>query len=410
MDTMSAISSWMRSRTRWERVALSLWLILLGAIGTRVLLRPEARTTYPIFSSSTRLWWQSLELYHPHRPDWVQTGYRYSPIFAILMTPFAVLPDGPGGVIWRCFNAAIFLGALGWWSRAVLPRAVTRDHLALLAILVIPLTLPSANNGQVNVLVSGLLLATVTAVAQKRWNLASLCMGLAFVCKIYPLALGLILVLLYPRQLAARLALVIAASFGLPFLCQRPEYVLDQYGKWFHMLGADDRSQFSLEGSYRDLWLLIRQLELPLSYTSYRVLQVLSGVAVAALCWVRQRRGWSERSLLTSTLALATAWMLLLGPAPESCTFVLMAPSLAWALLSGFTPPRLTFGLVLIVVSSVLYLLAFSASWLPQVAEIHSKGLHPWATILWVVYLLLEKPLDGLAVPEAAARPQALAA
>src|SRR5581483_10338337 len=133
-------------------------------------------------------------------------------------TPFALLPDGPGGALWRCANVVALLAALGWWGRAVLPRAVSRNELALLSLLVLPMALPSMNNGQVNLLVTGLLLATVAAVAEKRWNLASACIGLAFVCKLYPLALGLVLVVLYPRQLAGRLVLVLAALFAVPFL------------------------------------------------------------------------------------------------------------------------------------------------------------------------------------------------
>ena len=37
-------------------------------------------------------------------------------------------------------------------------------------------------------------------------------MALAFVCKVYPLALGMLLILLYPRQLLWRMALVTAAA------------------------------------------------------------------------------------------------------------------------------------------------------------------------------------------------------
>ncbi len=391
VDTMSGSDRATQASIPWVKLALTCWALILLIIGARVVWRPEARTTYPIFSASARLWWQGEELYFPYRPENVQGGYRYAPAFAILMTPFGLLPDGPGGALWRCFNAAVLLGALAWLSRAVLPRTVTRDQLALLALLVIPMALPSVNNGQVNVLVAGLLLATVAAVAEARWNLASALIGLAFVCKIYPLALGLVLMVLYPRQLAGRVLLVIAAALALPFVCQRPEYVLDQYGKWFRLLAADDRSKFNPDGAYRDLWLLIKIYAVPLSYEMYHVVQVVSGALVAGVCWYRQWRGWPARSLLTGTLALTTGWMLLLGPSPESCTFVLLAPSLAWAGLTALAPPRFSVGGLPLGISITLYLLAFTGSWLPQATLIHSKGLHPWATLFWIIYLLQEK-------------------
>jgi hypothetical protein len=44
---------------------------------------------------------------------------------------------------------------------------------------------------------------------------------------------------------------------------------------------------------------------------------------------------------------------------------------------------------VLIALSCLLYGLAFTGSWLPQATDIHSKGFHPWATLLWLISLLL---------------------
>src|SRR5581483_10623715 len=117
----------------------------------------------------------------------------------------------------------------------------------------------------------------------------------------------------------------------------------------------------------------------PITYAWYHGLQVLGGAAVAGLCRYRQRRGWAERPLLTAVLALTTAWMLLLGPSPESCTFVLLGPSLAWAGLAWLTPPRYGLRPALILASVGLYLLAATASWHPLATEFHSKGLHPWA-------------------------------
>jgi hypothetical protein len=394
VDTMSGWITWMRARTTAEQAALCVWGVILLVVSVRVLVSPASRTTYPIFSSSARLWWQGEELYFPYRPETVQSGYRYSPAFAILMIPFGLLPDGPGGALWRCGSVLALLAALGWWARAVLPRAVSRDQLALLALLIMPMALPSVNNGQANVLVTGLMLASIAAVAERRWNLASLLLGVAFACKIYPLALGLVLAVLYPRRLAARLLLVIAAVFALPWLCQAPAYVLDQYSKWLRLLTADDRSKFNPDGAYRDLWLLIKVFAVPITYNAYHLLQVAGGAVVAGVCWYRQRRGWPEEALLTSALALTTGWMLLLGPAPESCTFILLAPSLAWAGLAWLTPPQPRLGLLLILASSTLYLLAFTASWLPVATAIHSKGLHPWATLLWMIYLLQEKRTD----------------
>ena len=47
-----------------------------------------------------------------------------------------------------------------------------------------------------------------------------------------------------------------------------------------------------------------------------------------------------QRELLTAVVALAACWMMLLGPATESCTYILLAPTLAWAVLESWLVPR----------------------------------------------------------------------
>ena len=309
------LRTWIDSRTRWEKAAVVIWSAILLFVCVRVFISPESKTVYPIFSASGRFWWTSADLYVPRRPTDELCSYRYSPTFAILVTPFAWLPDDVGGVAWRLFNVGAFFGSLAWLLRTVLQPKQTPNLLAWLLLLTIPLALQSVNNGQANLVVSACMMGTVAAVKEKRWNLASLLMGLAFICKLYPIALGMLLILLYPRQLLCRMPIAAMASLGLPFLCQYPSYVFHQYEHWLVLLRADDRVDIAFEQMYRDLWLLIRLYGLPISRNIYMLAQVLAGAGIALMCWYRQRAGWSEQTLLTSTLALAAAWMMLLGPA-----------------------------------------------------------------------------------------------
>src|SRR5204863_5778587 len=113
-------------------------------------------------------------------------------------------------------------------------------------------------NGQSNPLVAGLLLAAVAGVAERRWNLAAVCVTAAVLFKGYPLAIGLLLAAVYPRRFAPRLAVALALGALLPFLLQRPEYVAAEYGSWLRLLGADDRMDAPASHAYRDLWALCR--------------------------------------------------------------------------------------------------------------------------------------------------------
>jgi hypothetical protein len=52
-------------------------------------------------------------------------------------------------------------------------------------------------------------MAAVLAAYSKRWAISAICIGIAAYLKIYPLAVGLLMVLIYPRQLGWRLAMTL---------------------------------------------------------------------------------------------------------------------------------------------------------------------------------------------------------
>jgi alpha-1,2-mannosyltransferase len=377
--------------TSWENVAWAAWIAIVVFLCVRTFIQPTSKTVYPTWSSTSDLWWSGGELYKPYRPLAAQGGFRYSPTFPILMTPFAVFPDAVGGVLWRCFCIATLAAAVWWWIRAILPATLTRTEIAQLYLLLLPLSIQSMSNGQANVPVTALLLATIAAVKQERWNWAGLFAALTFVCKLYPLALGLVLCVLYPRKLAWRVPLAIAALLALPFLLGQPDYVLDQYGKWISALRKDDRSAIAWDQMYRDLWLLICAVGAPISRTSYEIFQVAAGAGVAALCWYRQRQGWSVNRLLCSTLALTTTWMLLLGPTSESCTFIMLAPALAWSFLDVFRSPGWSWRRSLLLASGGLFLMAVAMGAFPKASSLHALGIHPVAALLYLAYLVTER-------------------
>ena len=414
--------SWWNTRTAWEKTAFAVWGAILLFVCVRSYYWPEDKTVYPIFSASGRFWWTGTDLYEPDRPKGAPDGYRYSPTVTILFTPFAVFPDDVGGVLWRLFSAAALLGSFVWLARAVLfsgePSPVRgrvaqtaaqpgplrgsarqlRDHFAWFMLGCVPLSLQSLNNGQTNLVVIAAMLTAVVAVKEERWNLAALAMALAFDVKLYPLALGLLLILCYPRQLLWRIPLFCAGSLLVPFLFQHPSYVIDQYGKWITILREEDRSAISLDHMYRDLWLLIHIYDLPISRDVYKLIQIGAGIGVAVLTWHRQRAGWPERPLLISTLGLAVAWMMLLGPAPESSSFILLAPSLAWSVLEAMHTNSLR--RLLLWGSVAFFLVAVVLGGFSQTVKVHTLGVHSWGSLLYFVYLLTEpKPAAcGLAL------------
>jgi hypothetical protein len=381
-DTLG--SPWRRDRRGGRdllrRLVVFLWLGTLLLVCGRGLVAARAHSVYPIFAGAARHWLAGANLYQP-----TEEPYRYSPLVAVLLVPFSLLPDGLGGVAWRLLNAGVFLGAVGWWSRAVFgPGSGSRQ--TLLFLLILPLSVGSLNNGQSNALVVGLLLAAVASVSSGRWRLAAGCTALATLFKLYPIAVGLLLAVAYPRRFAGRLVLALALGLALPFALQEPRYVQSQYAGWLYQLQTDHRQNLPVELWYRDFRLLCHSCGVPLGDSGYAAVQLLAAAGIAAVTVAGRRAGWDRQRLLRTSFALACCWMTLLGPATESCTYILLAPALAGALLDGWRGPwwlrgGLLAGYGLLVAAQV-------AVWFPFGRQVHTAGPQPMGALLAFLCLL----------------------
>lgn len=385
---LEAVGNLWQKLGRWERLALVVWCGLLLGIGVRSLFWPRVHSVYPIFIDAARNWQAGEELYWPYRPPNGLDLYRYSPLVAALLVPFTVFPDSLGGTLWRLLNAGVYLGGLAWWSRAVLPWPLTGRQIALLFLLVLPLSVSSINNAQSNALVMGLLLAGVAGAMTERWNLSALCVTLACLFKIYPIAIGMLLLVIYPRKFALRFLAMLLAGLALPFLLHQPDYVANQYAHWVTLLRIDDRSDNAFSVSYRDMWLLCRLWRLPLNHHGYMVVQIMVAAGVAGLCLGAQRQGWPRRRLLTLLLCQGCLWMTLWGPTTESCTYILLAPTLAWGVLEAWVERRPWWNKALVTSSLTLFALAPLPAWFPGGHQWTPAGLLPFAALLLFASML----------------------
>src|SRR5579871_398569 len=307
----------------WRAAAFSAWGLVLFVIAVRTVFAPHVHSVFPIYQRAGHSWLAGTDLY-----ETAGDPFRYSPLVAALFTPLSVLPDAIGDLLWRSANVSLYLAALGWCSSLVLVPPLIGSRRAAWFLLVLPLSVGSLNNGQSNVLVLGLMLAAVAGTSRGRWNLVSLCLALACLFKGYPLALALLLTACYPRRLAVRFGVALAVGLCLPFFLQTPSYVLDQYRAWIGHLQANDRHLLAPHLWYRDLRLLSSLLGAELSYQFYQIVQLVAGLGLAVFC---RRTG---RPLVV-ILGLGCCWMTVLGPATESATYLLLAPTSAWLLLDA---------------------------------------------------------------------------
>ena len=303
------------------RLILSLWLLMVLVICVRVAVFPHKQSVYSAdYASAGWHWFHGHEVYRP------QQHFVYGPPVAAVMVPFALLPDSVGNVLWRLVCTAGLLVISSAWIRSGLsglgsvpaPPGGTAPHAAVF-LLLLPLVAGNVNLGQMNLPVLVIAAGSVLAVRAHRWNLAALLIASAGFIKIYPLALGMLLALLYPKDFAWRLALAVVAVFAVSLGLQHPGYVWGEYQRWFAVLNNDNRLDIDLYASWRDFGFLLRACGVPLSDHLYRVMEAGAGAALALFLWLGQQRWrWTETRLLGAVFGLGCAWMVLFGPATES--------------------------------------------------------------------------------------------
>jgi hypothetical protein len=307
-----------------NRFVIALWMTVLLIIAVRVALFYQQHNAYVTYVDAGRKWIESQPLYSTTR------GFVYSPLIAAFFAPFAWLPVWLGALIWRLLTVAVFIGTIFWWLRAGLHNRIPRSSYWLVFLMLLPLSLGNFNNGQINPLLIGLLMTAVLAAYSKRWAISAVCIGIAAYLKIYPLAVGLLMVLIYPRQLGWRLAVTLIVLGALSFVLQQPAYVFEQYQRWFSARAADHR------GIIMNIGMVLKAVYINPSSNEFVAIQVLSGLAVAGVCLFGRLKKWAEERLLVCLFTLGSCWMLLFGPATEDATYVMLAPALVFALVQAF--------------------------------------------------------------------------
>jgi hypothetical protein len=374
------------TRGRWRKLAIAAWAIVAIVITIRLLTVHDVgrRSIYPSFIAAARHWIAGQSLYGADRME-----FRYSPLFAAAFTPFNLLPDRAGNIVWRALNLAAYWSALGWWMRIVLKQSENENHRGLFLLFALPLSVGSLNNGQSNPLMVALILGALCLVHHQRWMLASIFLALAAHLKLYPLAFAVLLIALWPRQLWWRLPLAITGSVALCFIMQWPAYVAEQFHDWFAFLSGDLRLDQDSIYAYRDLRLLLNVVGLHPGHLIYFIIQVSGAVAIALICFAK-RSVLPRGQLLALMYALVACWILLLGPATESSTYILLAPALAWLLIEAWTATRPIAERMALIVVCVLLGVTLIANWFPFVTKIHALGLQPLAVVIFAACVVYE--------------------
>ncbi|MEP7087707.1 MAG: glycosyltransferase family 87 protein, partial [Gemmatimonadota bacterium] len=151
--------------------------------------------------------------------------YKYSPSFAVLFAPFALLPFALSLALWDALNTLLLFVAV----EKLLP---TRQATVALALIYLE-ALRSMQRSQSNSLVTALVILAFLCFEKRQELGAAFAIAVGAAVKIFPLA-ALALAVIYPRRFrfALMMALTTSVVLALPLLVVSPSELAAQYQSW----------------------------------------------------------------------------------------------------------------------------------------------------------------------------------
>lgn len=269
-------------------------------------------------------------------PEYYFDTYLYSPVFALFMGIFAVLPIWLGLLGWNALNNIVLYTA----GRQLFPDA-RRQSLFLLLLVVDMMT--ALHNSQANCLLAGLMLWTYINLGKGKVTLAALCVALAALIKIYGIGIGL-LFLFYPNPIRNGLRagfLMVALAFT-PLLVVSWEAFQLIYQGWYDIVRESATGiQLSLMGVLES-WFGVP----PTAKGGVQAIGLLLLLAPLAY-W----RAWREADYRRLYVASILIFVVIFNQMAESPTFVIaVAGFMYWFVLYRRSLPWswALFGLVLL--------------------------------------------------------------
>jgi len=331
-------------RSHWDRWLLGLYIATIVVISIpKGFWDPD--NNLAIFRSAFGNLIAGRDLYAPHPGQYLDL-FKYSPTFAVLFSPFSVLPLPLSIVAWSALNALLLYYAV----RRLLPGSAGTLALALLYLEV----LRNMQRAQSNSLIAALVILTFLALEQRRQVGAALAIGLGAFIKLFPLA-ALALAALYPRR--ARMALVFGASMlvfvALPLLVISPHALLAQYNSWGHVLSADEAQMVATGGAgpYGGVMEQIRAL-FGVHMPNWPV--QLAGTMLLLLPLVLRRARFEQREFRLLFLCSLLIYMVIFNFRSESPSFVIAVTGIViWFVATPRTALSTTLMVLTILVVSL---------------------------------------------------------
>ncbi len=371
-----------------RRFAGLIWAVIAVVVFTIVAVQPDKRTATLEYQKAATRWWDSANLYKG------KNNYLYLPQAAMLYTPFNVLPKRVGEPLWRmvCLGSLAF--ALWAAARHLGPERAGAFFL-LATVLVLPCSLSSARNGQVNMPLAAIYLLTALALARNRWHVAAILLALSLALKPISIVPILLCGVLFPRTILP-LILWVGLMLASAYLHPDPQYVTWQYGVFWEKLTGSSAKPTGQ--TWSDFAGMLSRFHLPLSQSTQMLIRAGAAVLTFGVCLLAV---WKTPDTLRRALTVmffSAIYLMLFNPRTETNSYIILgifiALLAAHAALVGRSP-RAT---VAWIVVALLLGTENYGDWIYRPTNLWLKPLVALGLGIWLAAQVIRMPKGGKAV------------
>jgi hypothetical protein len=374
---------------RFNRISARSWLLALYIVTIIVVAIGKAYGHRGPDNNFLVFRWSFLNLAAGHdmyaaQPQHHADLYKYSPSFAVLFAPFALMPFSISLALWDALNALLLFYAVD----RLLPRREAAIVLALIYLEV----LRSMQRSQSNSLVTGLVILAFLAFEQRQQLRAAVAIAVGAAVKIFPLA-ALALAIVHPRRMrfALWMALAMAIVLALPLLVVSPAALAAQYQSW-RMVEAVDALSVGGGGGGGLYGGVMQQLRLIFG-VSWPNWPVQLGGTVLLMLPLARWRNWENAAFRLRFLCALLVYMVIFNHQSESPSFVIAVTGIAiWFATTPRTWWHTTVMVLTIVVVSISSTDITPKSWQRDFFVHYRLKTIPctlaWITMLWELFIL----------------------
>jgi len=337
------------SRLRFGKFSIALPVLIwfgLALIAVLLELSRSSINNYQIFAGVFRHSLQQKDLYAFYPAEYFDLNH-YGPLFAVLIAPFAILPDFIGVILWSMFNAWVLFYAvkqLGFEQKT---------FYTILLISAIEL-MSATHHVQYNPMVAGMIVLSFVMIRKENELWGTFFIAFGFLTKLYGIA-GLTFFLFSNHKLKfiGYFAMWMVILFCLPMVFSSPAFVVESYKGWWNSLSAKDleNASVSFSGGLQDISVtgVVRRI------TQNPAIGDLTFLAPAAVLFMLPLLRFSQYKApeyQLRYLALVLITVVIYSSSAESVTYIIPSIGISlWYILqekkSGWVVGMLVFSLFL---------------------------------------------------------------